>query len=68
VEKTYDSKGEVAWGNHIRNYVLQPYTMAKDVRLEVETPQVMAVLDGDIDRFLEAYLRQKTEKLHRKVG
>jgi peptide chain release factor 2 len=68
VEKTYDSKGEVAWGNQIRNYVLQPYTMAKDVRLEVETPQVMAVLDGDIDRFLEAYLRQKTEKLHRKNG
>ncbi len=68
VEKTYDSKGEVAWGNQIRNYVLQPYTMAKDVRLEVETPQVNAVLDGDIDRFLEAYLRQKTEKLHRKNG
>jgi len=68
VEKTYDSKGEVAWGNQIRNYVLQPYTMAKDVRLDVETPQVMAVLDGDIDRFLEAYLRQKTEKLHRKNG
>jgi peptide chain release factor 2 len=68
VEKTYDSKGEVAWGNQIRNYVLQPYTMAKDVRLDVETPQVAAVLDGDIDRFLEAYLRQKTEKLHRKNG
>jgi peptide chain release factor 2 len=68
VEKTYDSKGEVAWGNQIRNYVLQPYTMAKDVRLDVETPQVAAGLDGDIDRFLEAYLRQKTEKLHRKNG
>src|SRR5438874_3720954 len=68
VEKTYDSKGEVAWGNQIRNYVLQPYTMAKDVRLGVETPQVMAVLDGDIDQFTEAYLRQKTEKLHRKNG
>jgi len=68
VEKTYDSKGEVAWGNQIRNYVLQPYTMVKDVRLEVETSQVNNVLDGDIDQFLEAYLRQKTEKLHRKNG
>jgi peptide chain release factor 2 len=66
VEKTYDAKGEVAWGNQIRNYVVQPYTMVKDVRLGVETPQVMGVLDGDIDQFLEAYLRQKTEKLHRK--
>jgi peptide chain release factor 2 len=66
VEKTYDSKGEVAWGSQIRNYVLQPYTMAKDVRLGVETPQVNAVLDGEIDMFLEAYLRQKTEKQHRK--
>jgi peptide chain release factor 2 len=68
VEKTYDSKGEVAWGNQIRNYVLQPYTMVKDVRLDVETSQVNAVLDGDLDQFMEAYLRQKTEKLHRKNG
>lgn len=66
VEKTYDEKGEVAWGNQIRNYVLQPYTMCKDVRLGVETAQVGQVLDGDIDMFLEAYLRMKTEKLHKK--
>jgi peptide chain release factor 2 len=68
VEKTYDAKGEVAWGNQIRNYVLQPYTLVKDVRLDVETSQVNNVLDGDIDQFMEAYLRQKTEKLHRKNG
>ncbi|MFL5341252.1 MAG: peptide chain release factor 2 [Gemmataceae bacterium] len=66
VEKTYDEKGDVAWGNQIRNYVLQPYTMVKDVRLGVETSQVQTVLDGDIDQFMEAYLRQKTEKLHAK--
>ena len=66
VEKTYDEKGEVAWGNQIRNYVLQPYTMCKDVRLGVETAQVGQVIDGDIDMFLEAYLRMKTEKLHKK--
>jgi peptide chain release factor 2 len=66
VEKTYDEKGEVAWGNQIRNYVLQPYTMCKDVRLGVETAQVGQVIDGDIDMFLEAYLRMKTEKLHKR--
>ena len=66
VEKTYDEKGDVAWGNQIRNYVLQPYTLVKDVRLGVETSQVQTVLDGDLDQFMEAYLRQKTEKLHAK--
>jgi peptide chain release factor 2 len=65
VEKVYDEKGEVAWGNQIRNYVLQPYTLVKDVRLDVETPQVHVVLDGDLDQFMQAYLRQKTEKLHK---
>ncbi len=66
VEKAYDEKGEVAWGYQIRNYVLQPYTMVKDQRTAVETPQVQAVLDGDIDEFLQAYLRFKTEKMHRR--
>ncbi len=66
VEKQYDEKGEVAWGYQIRNYVLQPYTMVKDVRTEVQTPQVDKVLDGDLDQFMEAYLRQKAEKLHKK--
>jgi peptide chain release factor 2 len=67
VEKLYDEKGEVAWGYQIRNYVLQPYTLAKDVRTGVETSQVQAVLDGEIDDFIQAYLRQKTEKAHKKV-
>jgi peptide chain release factor 2 len=67
VEKLYDEKGEVAWGYQIRNYVLQPYTLAKDVRTGVETSQVQAVLDGEIDDFIQAYLRQKTEKTHKKV-
>jgi peptide chain release factor 2 len=67
VEKTYDAKGEVAWGNQIRNYVMQPYTLVKDVRLDVETPQVQQVLDGEIDAFLEAYLRQKAKKTHGKA-
>src|SRR5262245_15195931 len=66
VEQAYDSKGEVAWGNQIRNYVLQPYTMVKDVRLGVETSQVSQVLDGDLDQFMQAYLRQKAERQDKK--
>src|SRR6185369_8301401 len=64
-EKVYDEKGEVEWGNQIRNYVLQPYTLAKDVRTGQETPQVHTVLDGDLDPFMQAWLRLKTEKMHK---
>jgi peptide chain release factor 2 len=67
VEKLYDEKGEVAWGYQIRNYVLQPYTLAKDVRTGVETAQVQNVLDGEIDDFIQAYLRHKAEKTHKKA-
>lgn len=66
VEKKYDEKGEVSWGSQIRNYVLQPYTLAKDVRTGVETAQVHPVLDGDLDEFIHAFLRQKAEKEHKK--
>src|SRR5262245_8401921 len=66
VEKAYDEKGEVSWGLQIRNYVLQPYTLAKDVRTDVQTSQVHNVLDGEIDDFVQAYLRQKAEKEHKK--
>jgi len=52
-------KGEIAWGNQIRSYVLQPYTMVKDHRTGVEVGNVDAVLDGDIDRFIEVYLEKK---------
>jgi peptide chain release factor 2 len=66
VEKQYDEKGEVAWGYQIRNYVLQPYTLAKDARTGVETAKVQEVLDGDLDEFMQAYLRQKAEREHKK--
>jgi peptide chain release factor 2 len=66
VEKAYDEKGEVAWGYQIRNYVMQPYTLVKDQRTGVETPQAQRILDGDLDEFIQAYLRYKTEKDHRK--
>lgn len=57
MEKFYGEKGEIAWGRQIRSYVLQPYTMVKDHRTDAETGNVEAVLDGDLDLFIETYLR-----------
>jgi peptide chain release factor 2 len=50
-------KGENAFGSQIRNYVLHPYQLVKDVRTDVETSNTAAVLDGDLDKFIEAFLR-----------
>jgi peptide chain release factor 2 len=50
------TKTEIGWGHQIRSYVLQPYQMVKDLRTGVETGNPAAVLDGDLDRFLEASL------------
>lgn len=60
-KKVEDSKTEIAWGNQIRSYVLQPYTMVKDHRTNFEAGNAQGVLDGDIDEFIEAFLRQKGE-------
>jgi len=57
MEKFYGPKGEIAWGSQIRSYVLQPYTMVKDLRTSEETSNVDRVLDGDIQEFVEAYLK-----------
>ena len=67
VEKLSDIRGEVkeiGWGNQIRSYVLQPYTMVKDHRTDVETGNVDAVLDGALDLFINGYLKwiNTTEK------
>jgi peptide chain release factor 2 len=50
---------EAGWGNQIRSYVLQPYTMVKDLRTGIETSNPSAVLDGDLDAFIEGYLRSR---------
>jgi peptide chain release factor 2 len=56
------AKGQIAWGNQIRSYVLQPYRLVKDLRTEHETGDVDAVLDGDLDGFIEAYLMQHADR------
>lgn len=51
-------KKEIAWGSQIRNYVFQPYTLVKDTRTKFESGNVQAVMDGDLDDFVNAYLKE----------
>ena len=64
LEKIEDIKGvqmENAWGSQIRSYVFMPYTMAKDHRTDFETGNINAVMDGDIDGFINAYLKSNSK-------
>lgn len=61
VAKLYGDKGEIAWGNQIRSYVLQPYQMVKDHRTNYQTGNVEAVLDGDLDALIESFLRHRAK-------
>ncbi|MFL9826338.1 peptide chain release factor 2 [Rhodoplanes sp. SY1] len=55
----FEAKTDIGWGHQIRSYVLQPYQMVKDLRTGVQTSDTGGVLDGDLDRFMEATLAQK---------
>ena len=56
---------EIGWGSQIRSYVFHPYSMVKDHRTNVEKGNVQAVMDGDIDEFIQAYLKMQAAK---KIG
>lgn len=60
-EKRYGQKGEIAWGHQIRSYVFMPYQLVKDLRSGYETSQITAVMDGDLDPFILAYLNYEAE-------
>ena len=63
LDKIEDIKGDqkdIAWGSQIRSYVFMPYTMVKDHRTGFETGNVQAVMDGDLDGFINAYLKQRS--------
>jgi peptide chain release factor 2 len=62
LQKMFGEKGEIAFGYQIRSYVLHPYTLCKDHRTEVETGNVQAVLDGELDPFIEGFLKWKGRK------
>ncbi|PYL42465.1 MAG: peptide chain release factor 2 [Verrucomicrobia bacterium] len=60
MDRQYGEKGDVAWGSQIRSYVFQPYQMVKDHRTGAETSNVQAVMDGELDLFIQAKLRGQT--------
>ena len=62
MDRFYGAKSANGWGSQIRSYVFCPYTMVKDLRTEVETSDVTAVMDGHIQPFIEAWLQQQASK------
>jgi peptide chain release factor 2 len=62
VSKEYSQKQKIEWGSQIRSYVMHPYNMVKDHRTEYETGNVGAVMDGHLDDFIHAYLKQKASQ------
>jgi len=61
INRLYGDKGEIAWGNQIRSYVLQPYQLVKDHRTGHETGNVDAILDGELDEFIDCCLQQRAK-------
>jgi peptide chain release factor 2 len=68
LEKFYGEKGEIGWGYQIRSYVFQPYQMVKDLRTGVETSNVQAVMDGELDSFINGWLRAGCPTSRRSFG
>lgn len=62
IDRQYGEKDGIAWGSQIRSYVFQPYQMVKDLRTGVQTSDIQAVMDGDIQEFIEGKLRGLTYK------
>jgi peptide chain release factor 2 len=62
LEKHFDERGQIAWGNQIRSYVFMPYQLVKDLRSDHETGNIQAVMDGELDPFIKAFLDWKTTK------
>ena len=58
LQQLYDEKGEIAFGSQVRSYVLHPYKLVKDHRTNLEASRVEDVLDGELDEFVEEYLRR----------
>ncbi len=61
-QKLEDSKSDIEWGSQIRSYVFHPYNMVKDHRTNFETPDVGAVMDGELDEFIKAFLMERIDK------
>jgi peptide chain release factor 2 len=57
-EKIEEAKTDIAWGNQIRSYVFQPYTLVKDHRTDIEQSDVQRVMQGDLDQFIVGFLKR----------
>ena len=58
IDKIEGNKKKIEWGSQIRNYVFQPYKLIKDIRTGYETSNVQAIMDGDLNGFIKAYLME----------
>ena len=63
MKKIQGDQSEIGWGSQIRSYVFQPYTLVKDHRTSTESGNIRAVMDGDIDIFINSALRQNKRDL-----